>query len=159
MTKAMTEIPPTWPVPEEDPDPGQTFVFPSGLPGFPELRRFRLVTDPEFSPPFELLQSDEDPSTGFYLIDPTLIDPDYDPEIPDHDAQALGVRSGDDVQLRAIVTVGSTAASTTANLAAPVVLNVSAGLGIQSILEDTPYALRTPLVSPKAASEPAAASE
>lgn len=159
MTKAMTEIPPVWPVPEEEPDPGQTLVFPGGLPGFPELRRFRLLTDPEFSPPFELLASDDEPSIGFYLIDPLMLEPGYDPEIPESDERVLLIRPGDDMQLRAIVTVGQEPSSTTANLAAPIVLNLTAGLGLQSILEDSGYSLRTPLLSREASSEPNAGVE
>ncbi|MBI4213664.1 MAG: flagellar assembly protein FliW [Chloroflexi bacterium] len=126
----------------------RTLVFPGGIPGFPSLRRFRLVTDPEFSPPFELLTSDEEPGIGFYVIDPRLVDEGYDPEIPDADGQALLVQPDDEIALRAIVTVGRDPTSTTANLAAPVVLNLTAGLGVQSILENSGYSLRTPLLAP-----------
>ena len=124
----------------------RTVIFPAGIPGFPALRRFRLISDPEFNPPFELLASDEEPNVGFYLVDPTLVDEDYRPDVPDADLQALLLRPNDELCLRAIVSVGEDATSTTANLAAPVVLNLTAGLGIQAILEGPAYSLRTPLV-------------
>ena len=127
------------------PTMGRPVVFPSGLPGFPQLRRFRLVTDPSFSPPFELLASDEDEAVGFYLIDPVLIDPGYAPQVPETDRAQIEAALADEVRLRAIVTVGRDAEHTTANLAAPLLLNLTAGLGCQAILEDTSYSLRVPL--------------
>lgn len=126
---------------------GRPVIFPAGLPGFPFLRRFQLVTNPSFTPPFELLASEEDPTIGFYLVDPALIDPDYAPDISEADQTEVGARPDDDLSLRAIVTVGQDSQEATANLAAPLVLNLSVGLGCQAILEQSQYSLRTPLVA------------
>ncbi|HEY3118667.1 MAG TPA: flagellar assembly protein FliW [Chloroflexota bacterium] len=122
-------------------------VFPGGLPGFPDLRRFHLVADPSFSPPFELLASEDDAAVAFYVIDPALIDSGYAPQMPPTDWAQIQAGPTDDVCLRVIITVGSDAQHTTANLAAPLVLNLTAGLGCQSILEDDSYSLRTPLIA------------
>src|SRR5437868_5025931 len=80
------------------------FVFPAGLPGFEHLRRFRLTTDPGITPPFQLLTAEEEPAIGFYLVDPCLIDSDYEITIPEADEQALAIRDGDEIVTLSIVT-------------------------------------------------------
>lgn len=130
---------------EDNPAPGRPVFFPSGLPGFPHLRRFRLMVHPTYTPPFELLASEEDAAIGFYLIDPILIEPNYTPKISPADQKEVAARRNDKLCLRAIVTVGEDARNTTANLAAPLVLNLGEGLGCQAILDGTSYSMRASL--------------
>jgi flagellar assembly factor FliW len=141
----MTGTPPAGPQYGDEP-PAREIVFPNGLPGFKHLHRFKLLTDAAYYPPFELLESTDERSIGFYVVDPHLIDPAYDPDVPEADAQVLLIRDTDEVLLRAIITVGREPSQTTANLAAPVIINLTAGLGIQAVLEDAGYSLRTPLL-------------
>jgi flagellar assembly factor FliW len=126
-------------------DPGREIFFPKGLPGFTHLHQFRLMTDPAYSPPFELLVSDEDSDVGFYLVDPTMIVRDYAPHLPSAEMIEVEAESDEDFLVRAVVTIGSDAATTTANLAAPLLLNVEKGRGCQAILEDSRYSMHTPL--------------
>ena len=51
------------------------------------------------------------------------------------------------MNLRVIVTVGDNPEDTTANLAAPLILNLATGLGCQAILDENTYSLRTPVVA------------
>jgi flagellar assembly factor FliW len=131
---------------DELPSRSRDVTFPRGLPGFAHLRQFRLVIDPDYSPPFEFLESVEDPDVGFFLIDPTLLVADYSPEIPAVEIQDLRTEDEDAIEVRAIVTIGQDADSTTANLAAPVLMNFEFGLGCQAILEDGRYSVHTPLI-------------
>ena len=105
-----------------------------------------LVTDPAYSPPFELLTSEDDPNVGFYLIDPALIDATYAPQISEADQAQIGARPEDELCLRVIVTVSQVPEDTTINLAAPLVLNLDVGLGCQAILDDNAYGLRVPVI-------------
>lgn len=131
---------------EPEKDPGREIYFAKGLPGFAHLHQFRLMTDPSYSPPFELLVSDDDPDVGFYLVEPTLITRDYDPQLPQAELTDVQATSdSDQLVVRAVVTLGSDAESTTANLAAPIILNLDSGRGCQAILEDSRYSMHTPL--------------
>ena len=141
---AISEVP--WAAEGQAEPAVPTFVFPNGLPGFEHLRRFKLSTDPGITPPFQMLTSEEEPTVGFYLVDPVLIDPNYEVTIPEADEKALAVREGDDLMTFVIVTIGPDPASTTVNLVAPVIFNATAGLGRQAILDDSKYSIRTPLV-------------
>ena len=128
----------------------RAFVFPSGMPGFEHLRRFKLSTDPGITPPFQLLTSEEDSSIGFYMVDPVLIDANYAIALPEADERALAIRDGDEVMTLVIVTIAPDPSSTTVNLLAPVIINVTAGLGRQVILDNSSYSIQTPLVAPAA---------
>lgn len=140
---AISELP--WATEGRTETAARTFVFPSGLPGFEHLRRFKLSTDPGITPPFQMLTAEEEPSIGFYLVDPVLIEPNYEISIPEADEQALAVREGDELITLVIVTIGPDPSTTTVNLLAPVILNLTSGLGRQAILDNSTYSIRTPL--------------
>ena len=57
----------------------QIITFASGLPGFPEARRFALIKD-QLKPPFYCLQCVENPSLAFVVADPTALVPEYHPK-------------------------------------------------------------------------------
>src|SRR5947208_1317419 len=109
--------------PEEEVDLGIEFSFSTGLPGFEEFHQYHLMTDPTYSPPFELLVADDDPEIGFYLVDPILIARDYDPHIPAAALAELELEANEEPDIRVIMTIGVDGPSTTANLAAPILLN------------------------------------
>ncbi|MDQ0285627.1 flagellar assembly factor FliW [Desulfofundulus luciae] len=126
-------------------DRGKTIIFPAGLPGLPaDLTEFELVAAAEDSP-FFFLQSLQDENTGFILVNPFFFFPDYEFDLPDEEARALGVNSPDQVAVFCIVNASRGLAHATVNLLAPVVVNAATGTARQLVLVDERYSIRHPL--------------
>ena len=139
--------------------PELTFVRP--LPGFGDLRRFVLV---DLEPPgdhpadegdgaepvlFEL-RSLEDPAVRFLVAAPAAFFPDYAFELDETECAALGLESESDALVLVLLTVGQDsgehATPTTANLLAPVVVNVGTRAAAQVILAGTDWPVRAAVV-------------
>lgn len=125
--------------------------FASGLPGFPDARRFVLVRIGDELSPFSVLRSLDDgaengPGVEFVVTHPGLFFPDYEPEIDDDIANRLELKSADDALLLVIVTVADPVASSTANLLGPIVVNRHTRAAAQAVLGNSGYATREALV-------------
>jgi flagellar assembly factor FliW len=128
------------------------FQFPYGLPGFERERAFLFLQQPQ-TEPLMFLQSLGDPQLCFVLLPILVAAPDYRVNLDAEDLAALHLapgrqpRIGEDILCAAIVRVGeSEQASPTANLMAPVVVNLKERIGIQVIHADSPYSHRHPLM-------------
>jgi len=121
----------------------QIFAFEPGLGGFESLRRYALIG--ESDSPVEWLQSLDDPDVSFALLEPFLFRPDYVFELPDRDAEALGMQEPGDALVRCILTLSEQAEKITANLLAPLVLCRRTHLARQVILQDADLDLRAPV--------------
>ena len=125
--------------------------FASGLPGFPDARRFVLVRIGDELSPFSVLRSLDDApeqpdGIEFVVTHPGLFFPDYEPEIDDDIANRLELKSADDALLLVIVTVADPVASSTANLLGPIVVNRHTRAAAQAVLGNSGYATREALV-------------
>lgn len=125
--------------------------FASGLPGFPDARRFVLVRLGDETSPFSVLRSlddgpDHQPGVEFVVTHPGLFFPDYEPEIDDDTAERLELRSADDALLLVIVTVANPVAASTANLLGPIVVNRHTRAAAQAVLGASAYNTREALV-------------
>jgi flagellar assembly factor FliW len=122
--------------------------FASGLPGFPEVRRFVLLRLGDELSPFSVLRSldDNDDGPEFVVTHPGLFFPDYEPEIDDDTAGRLELTSADDALLLVIVTVADPVAASTANLLGPIVVNRHTRAAAQAVLGNSGYATREALV-------------
>ena len=121
----------------------QIYAFEPGLGGFEELRRYALIAEPDS--PVEWLQSLDDADVSFALLEPFLFRPDYLFELPDRDAEALGMHEAADALVRCILTLSEEPAQITANLLAPLVLCRRTHLARQVILQDPDLPLRAPI--------------
>lgn len=119
--------------------------FPEGILGFEHLRTFFLVAR-ERDRELAFLQSAEDPELAFVVMDPTWFRPDYRPVLSDEDREALEWAPGVKMQVLAILTVPEDIREITANLLAPVVINVEKRIGRQVVQQGTAYATRHRLV-------------
>ena len=117
--------------------------FASGLPGFPDARRFLLVRLGDEHSPFSVLRHlEDDAGPEFVVTHPGLFFPDYAPEI----AGRLELKSADDALLLVIVTVADPVAASTANLLGPIVVNRTTRAAAQAVLGNSGYATREALV-------------
>ena len=124
-------------------DPANTISFPEGLIGFEGLHNFIVIPSKKEGPLF-WIQCVEDPAIAFIVTDPTNFFLDYTIQ-PDHQELAkLNISSPVDCFVLSIVTVSETK-EITLNLAAPVFFSPQSNQAIQVILEDTEYAVKTPL--------------
>ncbi len=95
--------------------------MPLGLLGFEQFKRFALLTNPA-EEPFLWFQVIDQPKLTFLVLSPFVVLPTYQPEIPDNDAQFLGLQDPADTLIFNIVTVRGPQQATV-NLKGPIVLN------------------------------------
>ena len=115
------------------------------MPGFPDHQRFALVQLDETGVLCSL-QSVDDPDLRFLVVPPGAFFPDYAPVIDDATVASLGIASTDDAMVLLVVNPGDAAGHATANLLAPVVVNLVTRQGGQVVLdEDLP--IRAPLLA------------
>lgn len=121
-----------------------TIRFVQPLAGFPELRDFALVRLDEEGVLCELRALDGD--TRFLVAPPQVVVDGYAPHVSDEAVAALELGSAEDAVVLGIVTVGDSVASSTINLAAPIVVNARERIAAQVITADAESgAVRTPL--------------
>jgi flagellar assembly factor FliW len=116
--------------------------FPNGLPGFEDRRRFAALSFPD-SEPMVFLQSLEDRSLCFVTLPVLSIDQHYRLEIGEEDLARLGLapkqqpRIGHEVACLAVLTLQES--GPTANLLAPVVINLGNLKAVQAIAQESGY--------------------
>jgi flagellar assembly factor FliW len=119
------------------------------LPGFPGRERVAHM-EVEQQPDDGVLcslTSLDDPGLRFLVVPPAPFFPDYSPEVDETVLTDLGSRSADDLVVLCVLTAGDSLASTTANLAAPVVLDVATHRAVQVVLDDPALSVATPLIA------------
>jgi flagellar assembly factor FliW len=128
--------------------------FPWGIPGFPSLRRWLLLTL-DAHPGFVWLQSLEDLKVAIPTADPHFIFETYDPKLPPYAFVALDINNAEDFTLLCVVVVTSNAQEMTMNLMAPIVVNLRNRKARQVMLENSTFSVREPI--PRKTSETAPA--
>jgi flagellar assembly factor FliW len=114
--------------------------------GFEGLKSFTIIAQEEKAP-FMWLQSVENGSLAFIVVNPQIFKADYEPEIDDLDAKSLHLEKTEDAMMLAIVTVRLNPFSVTANLRAPVVINKTLCIAKQIVLESDDYPIRYELAN------------
>jgi flagellar assembly factor FliW len=114
--------------------------------GFDHLQHYIILIQDEKTP-LCWLQSLEDGTVAFVVIDPHMIKSDYHPEIDKTHRELLRISKDEDISLLSSVTIRHQPFGVTANLRAPLVINMSQRLGSQIILEDADYPVRYDIAS------------
>lgn len=117
--------------------------FPEGLLGFDTLRQFVLLDDPN-DEIFAWLQSCEEPAIAFPVLEPELFAEQYQINLTRHDLEALQT-NGSGLRGFSIITIPNDPTHMTANLKAPVVVNVDKRIARQCVLQDNNLAIREPI--------------
>ncbi|MGB9885468.1 MAG: flagellar assembly protein FliW [Moorellales bacterium] len=116
--------------------------FPFGLPGFEHLKEFFLLPVPR-NPAFVWLQAVTEPAVAFLLADPFLFFPDYAVDLGESEVAALKAGGPEELSVYVVVTIPPEGVrEMTANLLAPIVLNLRSRLGLQVILDGSGYTTR-----------------
>ncbi len=131
--------------PESDGIPGlgglSELTFASGLPGFPDVRLFEIVSLGEELLPFARLRSTTHPGIAFTVVAPGLIFPDYSVEVDEEHQKALGISRPDEAATLVMVTVPRPPGRPSANLLGPIVANRHTGVAAQVVQHRSTYAV------------------
>ncbi|RYB94220.1 flagellar assembly protein FliW [Nocardioides oleivorans] len=116
------------------------------MPGFPDLARFALVQLDDAGVLCSLT-SLEQQDLRFLVVPPATFFPDYAPEVDEGVLAELGSTSAGDLVVLCVLTAGESLATTTANLLAPVVLDIVTRRAVQVVLDDPALSVATPLTA------------
>lgn len=122
----------------------RSFIFESGFPGFPGLRKFRLEWD-EALAPLEWLISIENPDIRFIVVNPMFFKPDYAPNLKKEHMDSIGIKKKEDLRILAVVTLKEDYEQSTVNLASPLMFNMSTGKAVQLLIDDGVYSHVAPI--------------
>lgn len=125
-------------------DEEDVITFKRGIPGLENLKRY-IIFPAEENKLFYILQSVEDLSIGIVLISPFNVMKDYEFKLDDDKVRELGISGSKDVLLLNTVTLSSKIENITANMKAPLVININKKIGEQIILDNENYLIKYPL--------------
>ena len=128
---------------------GTVLSFPLGLPGFAGARRMMLVdagagpvsTPFGDRPAVYWLEDADEPDLSFMCMEPWLAFPEYEADI---DEAALGIADAEQVMVLVLLSmhIVDDMPATTANLQAPVVVDIARGVAHQIVLDDPRWPIR-----------------
>ncbi|MDR7869614.1 MAG: flagellar assembly protein FliW [Tissierellaceae bacterium] len=128
----------------------QIIKFPQGVLGFEQHQEF-IILDIFDNDNFKILQDLKHPNIAFFIINPWNFYKDYIVDIPDEELGKIGIfpsrHKDKDIMVFNIVTLGKTFKESTANLLAPIVINMVNREGRQFIQNNTEYSTRHKLFS------------
>lgn len=112
-------------------------TFEKGLIGFPDLKRFALITDAEgLDSKIQWLQSLDEPAMALPIINPYEILDEYNPVVEDELLKPLGEFKEEDMMLLVTIRVPEDITQMSINLKGPIIINAEARKGCQIIVED-----------------------
>ena len=125
-----------------------------GMPGFPDCTQF-IVMDHDKETPFKWLQSIDRPEVAFLVVEPEQVMRSYQVDVP---TEVLSLVQWDkdctEADIAVFVILNVEDGNLTANLRAPVIVNISKRVAFQMIIEDPEAPVRAP-IGPKELTEPA----
>jgi flagellar assembly factor FliW len=136
------------------------FRFPSGLPGFEDRRNFVFLKKPGLEP-MMFLQSLDTRSLCFILLPVRAIDENFQLELTHDEVREIGLPAGrtpvigEDILCAALICASEGICAgegdvPTANLMAPVVVNLHNNIGMQVIRAESSYSHRHPVLPAEA---------
>lgn len=116
-------------------DKEDVITFPEGLLGFANFREFIFVDDPS-DEIFIWLQSCESENIAFPVLEPEFFSEEYNVTLNDKELNVVGLSDISEARLFNIVTIPEDPRKMTANMKAPLVINVKKKLAKQCVLQD-----------------------
>lgn len=116
--------------------------FPHGIPAFENETRFRLIE----REPLLFLESEANPGLSFLLLPVALIDPQYQLALSAEDRETIEASADSRLLCLAVITAAEDSPPT-ANLLAPVVVNLDTGRAVQAVRSDSKYSHKKAICS------------
>ncbi len=120
------------------------FTFPEGLLGFQDLRQFVLLDDPN-DDIFAWLQSCELPSIAFPVLEPEIFGQYYNVSLTKNENELLKLTADQKPTFMSIITIPDDPTQMTANVKAPIAINMTYKIARQCVLQDNHLAIREPI--------------
>ena len=118
------------------------FNFVAPIIGFNGLKKYAII-DYKPDSPFKWLQSVEDMELAFPVTLCSFFGIDYQFDIPDEEAEKLGITTADDVLVFNIANIpSSNPQGATINMLAPIVVNMANKKAMQIVLKNTEFEVR-----------------
>ena len=115
--------------------------FPEGILGFDNLKKFCLV-DPGDDTLILWLQSMDQPALAFPVLEPRVFRTDYVVRLSAQELRCLKLDSINQSVVFNILTIPGDVTQMTANLKAPIVINLKDQLGRQVVLQENEYSVK-----------------
>ena len=122
----------------------EIITIPQGVFGFPEYTKYCLV-DPGDDTLILWLQSTQNPDIAFALLEPKIFKPDYAARLSAQELRELKLENIHQSVVFSILTIPENVAEMSANLKAPIVINLREHLGRQVVLQESEYVVRHPM--------------
>ena len=116
-------------------------TFPHGIHGFPDYRRFCLV-DSADDTLILWLQSIDHPEVAFPLLEPKIFKPDYAARLSAAELRELKLENVNQSAVFSILTIPEDVMQMTANLKAPIVINLKQQIARQVVLQENEYGIK-----------------
>lgn len=115
-----------------------------GLLGFEKLTRF-FVVDPGDQTLILWLQSSDDPSTAFPIIEPKIFMPDYVVKLLPAELASLELENLFGASVYTVLTIPQDVTQMSANMKAPIIINNTLKIARQVVLQDNKLDVRYPM--------------
>lgn len=125
----------------------KVITFADGIIGFPNLKRFTLITDDEQKDSKRIfwLQSVDEGTFAMPVVDPFAIFDEYNPVVEDEWFAKLGEHTEEDLLVFLTMTVPEDVTKMSVNQKAPVVINTETNRACQIIVEGEEYRVQYPV--------------
>ncbi len=120
----------------------ELIAFPLGIFGFPDLKKFCLV-DTGDDTLILWLQSCDQPNVAFPVLEPKIFKPDYAVRLSGVELRELQLENVNSSVVFSILTIPDNVTEMTANLKAPIVVNLKNQIGRQVVLQENEYSIKT----------------
>ena len=131
-------------------DKKSVFNFVMPIIGFNGLKKYAII-DYKPDSPFKWLQSLEDMELAFPVTLCSFFNIDYQFDIPDEEAEKLGIETADDVLVFNIANIpSSNPQGATINMLAPIIVNLNNKKAMQIVLKNTEFEVRHKLFEQEA---------
>ena len=119
----------------------EILFFPRGIPAFETKHSWILIGSDDSA--VKWLQSVDDPSLALPVTSPDAIQPDYNARIPEDELRLIGSMNYSDLALLIVVSIPESAPwNMTANLRAPILINLKTHKAVQIIALNEEYPIR-----------------
>jgi flagellar assembly factor FliW len=118
--------------------------FPEGVLGFSENKWFSLI-DPGDDTLILWLQSLDNPNLALPVLEPKIFKPDYSVRLSAAELRVLKLDNVNQSAVFSVLTIPEEITEMSANLKAPVVINLREQLGRQVVLQENEYSIKHPM--------------
>ena len=122
-------------------DSADIIEIPHGMIGFPDQKKFCLV-DPGDETLILWLQSIDEPTLAFPLLEPKIIRNDYIARLSANEMRELALESLSGAAVFSVLTIPADVTQMTVNLKAPLVINLKNRIARQVVLQENDYSIK-----------------